>query len=173
MNKQINQQNWLDQDPAMAIYDKVDLTTGTAEPARGEDWLDVVLQLQLQSSVPQEVQELFEQARGALVYGYFYYPLYTLGMIEVYRVAEAAVAHKCKELNVSPSSRKYGATFDENIQELARRGVLQPADWAGIRSARNFGSHLKEQMIIVPAMAIMAVQQVVEKINALFPVQSS
>jgi hypothetical protein len=46
--------------------------TGTPEPISGQEWRDPILKPQLLVSVPHWVQDLFERARGALIYGYFY-----------------------------------------------------------------------------------------------------
>ena len=172
MRKKVNHHNWLEPDDPMKDYVKL-TSTGSQERVTGQDWLYPIPKPKLLESVSQEVHDLFEGARGALVYGYFYYPLYFLGTTELYRVAEAAVAHKCKELNAPASKRKFGPTFDENIKWLASQDVLQLADWELMPSSRNFASHLKAQEIITPAMAIMVMEHLTRKINDLFPFKNS
>lgn len=92
----ISQQNWLEPDDATKVFARISPVTGAIEPTVGQDWLNDFIEPKLQESVPPDVQALFELARGAMVYGYFYYPLYYLGFLELARVAEAAAHHKCK-----------------------------------------------------------------------------
>lgn len=167
-SKELREDNWLQPDEVMQSF--VKLSPGDVmETMVGEDWLRPILRPRLLDSVPEEVRALFEGARGALAYGYFYYPLYFLGAAELFRVAEAAVARKCEELAAPTSRRKFGPSFDENIKWLAARGVLQPQEWDAIREGRNFASHLKTPAVITPATAISMLEGTADRINALFP----
>src|SRR5262249_39654732 len=65
----------------------------------GHDWANHILKPALSGNVPIDVKELFEVARGAMLYGYFFYPLYALADEQLSRVAEAAITHKCLELS--------------------------------------------------------------------------
>jgi hypothetical protein len=96
-----------------------------------------------------------------------------LGITELYRVAEAAVAHKCIELNTPPSRRRYGASYIDNIKWLANEGALEFTDWEPLHEGRNFASHLKSGGLILPSMGLMALEMIKQKINALFPIQSN
>lgn len=151
----------------MASYVRVS-PAGTTS-ASASDWLDVFLQPQLLPSVPDEIRDVFESARGAIIYGYSYYPLYFLGTAELFRVADAAVARKCQDLNAPPSKKKFGPSFDENIKWLSTQGVLQEADWEPVRHSRNFASQQKDRSIITPAMSHIVLTRIAERINALFP----
>ena len=164
MTKRINQQNWLERDDTLNSFVKV-RPTGTTEPISGQEWAELMLKPQLLVSAPKEVQRLFEGARGALIYGYFYYGLCFIGMVALFRVAEAALAHKCKELAAPKTAAESDMRFDENIEWLASQGIVQSTDWTMIAEARNGGFH--------PQQIITLLEQVAEKINALFPVQSS
>jgi hypothetical protein len=166
ITKQLSAQNWLQPDSAMSSYVKVS-PSGVAE-AVANDWLAAFLDPQLLPSVPDEIRGLFEAARGALIYGAFYYPLYMLGTAELFRVADAAVARKCQDLNTPPPKRKFGPSFDENIKWLAGQGVLQEADWEPVRHSRNFASHQKDQSIITPAMAHIILTRIAERLNGLY-----
>jgi len=117
--------------------------------------------------VPQDIQALFEVARGALLYGYFFYPLYALAVEQLFRVAEAAVSHQCKALG-APNSKK---RFAEKIRWLAKRGVIPETDiptWNAVRELRNSASHPERQSIFTPGMATGSLERATEKINALF-----
>ncbi len=164
--KEINQQNWLESDEAIKGFVKIS-PAGKPQSMSGEDWLRPILAPKLLEAVPQDVQALFEVTRGALVYGYFFYPLYTLAAQQLFRVAEAAVSQKCKALG-APSSKK---KFAEKIGWLVNKGVIPEADipvWDAVRELRNSASHPERLSIITPGMAIGSMEQVTGKINALF-----
>jgi hypothetical protein len=161
--KEINQQNWLEPDEVRFVK----ISPDGISPMSGEDWLRHILVPKLLGTVPQDVQALFEVARGALVYGYFFYPLYTLAEEQLFRVAEAGVSHKCKVMG-APNSKK---NFAEKIEWLVNKGVIPETDipvWKAIRVLRNSASHPERQSITTPGMAISLLEQVSEKINALF-----
>jgi hypothetical protein len=164
--KEINQQSWLEPDDIIKAFVKLS-SSGEPESMSGEDWLQHILKPKLLESVPQDVQAVFEVARGALVYGYFFYPLYTLAAEQLFRVAEAAISHKCKALGAPKSKDKFG----EKIKWLSDKGIIPQADiqaWNAIRKLRNYASHPERQSIITPGMAIGSLEHVTEKINSLF-----
>jgi hypothetical protein len=164
MTKKINHQNWLERDDTLSSFVQVS-PTGTPEPISGQAWADLMLQPQLLGTVPKEVQRLFEGARGALIYGYFYYALCIMGAVALFRVAEAALAYKCKALNAPKISSESGSSFDAHIQWLASQGIVRPADWQMIAAARDSAAHPQIQDVIT------ILEQVTEQINALFPAQ--
>ncbi len=132
----------------------------------GEDWAGIFLGPKLDGKVPEEVHRLFEVARGALTYGYFFYPLYTLAGEQLYRVAEAAVSEKCALLAAPKRLR-----FHEQIQFLRDKNVIADVDfprWDAIRHLRNMSSHPEQQNILPPGMVATTLHLVVENINGLF-----
>lgn len=91
-------------------------------------------------------------------------------------MAEAAAHHKCKVEGKSAQPRKKYDDFNDNINWLVENGYIQQADadwWTLIRHARNFASHPTDAGLITPAMALIALERTAEKINVLFPAQSS
>src|SRR5438105_2916552 len=97
--KEINKDNWLQPDPVLAGIVRLSPANGWLPTAKtADDWLDEVLHPQLEGNVPDEVASLFEVARGALTYGYLFYPLFTLGAEQVSRVVEAAITRKYKDV---------------------------------------------------------------------------
>lgn len=91
--KPLTPTNWLQPDPTSGIFGRVSPVAG---PMRmdGEDWARRFLAVELASHVPEPVRDLFAVARGALVYGWFFYPLFKLGEEQIYRVAEAAARQR-------------------------------------------------------------------------------
>ena len=102
-----------------------------------------------------------------MLYGYFFYPLYTLAIEQLFRVGDAAVKHKCKALK-APLSCK---SFNCQIAWLAKNGVISADDsqwWHDIRVSRNAASHSERQHIAPPGLAIGYLEQVAQGINDLF-----
>ena len=164
--KEIDITNWLEQDFIMKAFVRIDSQNGTIQ-MEGEDWVSVILEPELEESVPENVQALFEVARGAMVYGYFFYPLYTLAVEQLYRVAESAVHHKYLSMDASKSFRN----FAKRIEWLNSQGVISDTElirWDAIRNLRNFASHPESQSIITPANAIGTLEIVAHLINPLF-----
>jgi len=105
-----------------------------------DSWVEAHLKHQLGSQVPADLAALFEVARGAMIYSWFFYPLATLGTEQCSRVLEAGVRIRCKNLGVpvirmdkkgQPIRNKKGQEIDtsysDNLAELIKRGVICPA----------------------------------------------
>lgn len=140
---------------------------GRSRPITGDEYLNHIFRPKLLESVPTEVQALFEVARGAMAYGYFFYPLYTLAAQQLFRVAEAAVVHKCKALGAPKSKR----TFKKRIDWLVDKGTIPESKlnrWKAIRELRNAASHADCQSISTPGNAIELLEQIAGQINSLF-----
>jgi hypothetical protein len=156
--KQIDPYNWLSPDPVVLCF------KGTEHAAK---YVQTVLAPGLSTNVPEDIQKLFEVARGAVLYGYLFYPLYTLGMEQLLRVGEAAVASRCDQLGV-PKDRK---TFEHRIDWLAERGTFDRCGfsrWHALRRLRNLASYPERQSIDTPGSAVRFLEAVAEDVNALF-----
>lgn len=156
--KEITPDNWLEPDNTLKPFVKLSPT--------GEDYLSYILRPNLHESVPSGVQALFEVARSAMAYGYFFYPLYTLAMEQLFRVAEAAVTHKCSDLKAPKSKRK----FKEKIDWLVKESIIPQSEsglWHAVRNLRNMASHPENQSIY-PHVAIGILERVASQINSLF-----
>lgn len=130
--KEIDITNWLEPDFIMKAFVRIDPQIGTIQ-MEGEDWVRAILEPELEESVPENVQALFEVARGAMVYGYFFYPLYTLAAEQLYRVAESAVRHKYLSMDAPKSFR----SFAKHIEWLNNHGVISDTElirWDAIRN---------------------------------------
>jgi hypothetical protein len=156
--KEIDAHNWLTPDPIVLHFAGMD---------RATDYVETVLAPRLSANVPEDIRKLFEVARSAMLYGYLFYPLYTLGMEQLLRVGEAAVALKCEQLNMP----KKGKKFSDRIDWLAEKGIFNKREFSGwhtLRRLRNSASHPDTQSIVAPGSAIGMVGAVAEDINALF-----
>ncbi len=128
-----------------------------------------ILKPNLNETVPTEVKALFEVARGSLVYGYFFYPLYTLGLEQLFRVAEAAVTRKCKTMEAPRAICKGG--FLKKVKYLVEMKVIpnqKEEIWNAIRGLRNIASHPQDQSILAPGEAIGKLSRIADEINSLF-----
>jgi hypothetical protein len=127
-----------------------------------------ILSPTLQQDVPLEIRKLFEVARGAMVYSYYFYPLYTLGMEQLFRIGEATLFCKCRRLGY----RKKKPGFSDLINFLVRKAVFDSSTakrWDALRFLRNSASHLDRQSIYSPGMAIGTLERLADDINALCP----
>lgn len=127
--KQLTSDNWLEPEPLLDRL--VHLSSdGHVRHISREEWAQRILLPQLVETVPAEIQDLFEVARGAMMYGYFFYPLYTLATEQLYRVVEAAVSYKYelaggpKQLLNSQTKKTKFPVFVDKIDWLFNAGVL-------------------------------------------------
>lgn len=142
-------------------------------------WIELYLSPKLSQQVPEDITALFEVARGAMIYGWYFYPLLTLGTEQCYRIAEAAVRYRCKQLDeplvlVTNKGRERQRTFHDLCQALVQRGAIPESDiefWKAARHLRNWASHPQDQPILMPGQAAGTLRRTAEKINELFAVE--
>lgn len=161
MIKKLTITNWHEPEEISKLF--VDMS---GRSMTGDDWASHILKPVLSGSVPDDVKELFEVARGAMLYGYFFYPLYALANEQLTRVAEAAITHKCQELGAPKKLR-----FEEKINWLAAQSVLSEEEkdyWHTVRKMRNEASHPKFQTKLPPGVVLGLLIIFVERINLLF-----
>ncbi len=166
--KTLSPENWLEPEPVMSALKTISLNDSTVSHISRDQWLSRFLKAQLDSAVPLEIRKLFEVARGAATYGYFFYPLYTLAGQQLYRVAETAISIKCKSLG---TTRREVRTFQDKISFLQEQNVIPQHDWIwwdSIRRLRNYSSHPKHQTIVFPQDTLYDLSSVAKHINDLF-----
>ena len=165
--KKLTIENWLEPDKLSSSFVRISLVDEQVHPFAGNEWVRYILKPSLTETVPTEVRALFEVARGALVYGYLFYPLYTLAGEQLFRVAETAVILKCKALG-APRSIK---TFQKKVEYLTCNKVIpeqEKEDWRVIWKLRNKASHPEGQNIFLPSQMIEALKFIADRINSLF-----
>lgn len=165
--KKITKKNWLKPDRISTSFVLLPLEKQDVNIKKGEFYLEMFLHPHLNESVPLEVRKLFEVARGALVYGYFFYPLYSLACEQLFRVGEAAITFRCKRID----PRKGKRTFEKNINFLFDNGILNEQErqrWHELRKLRNSASHPEDQSIYPPGPVILMLTLMVRDLNALF-----
>lgn len=167
--KQLTTRNWGELDPTIAsgIFVRLSLRDGAVDPLSAEDWVRQALVPQLAPHVPEAVREMFEIARGAIVYGVYFYPLFTLGSEQLLRVQEAAAREKAAAVGVDVEN----ATYQELLRALRARGFLSGKDakeWSERRKRRNFATHADRATILPPATALQELRRAAESMNRLF-----
>jgi len=165
--KKLTKENWLRPDRISDAFLIIPNETQDQKNKKGEIYLEMILKPSLSDNVPIEVRKMFEVARGALVYGYFFYPLFTLACEQLFRVGEAAITIRCDRINTRASSRR----FEKKIDFLFANGVLNEQEkqlWHALRTLRNISSHPKDQSIYTPGQVIQTMNRIVEDINELF-----
>lgn len=162
--------NWQQVDPVLSMFVRMSGKDGSIQTLTGDEWAQKVLAIELSEQVPLEVRRLFAVARGALVYGYFFYPLYTLGAEQLFRLVETAVNRKCLDLGTSVK-RLQKLSFKERVERLVRKGVIQPTaqqGWEALWDLRNLTSHPEDQMILPPGIVVGELRRIASDIDKLF-----
>jgi hypothetical protein len=135
--KQLTADNWLKPDPASTVFVTLQ-PDGQTRPTSAEEWLEFMLEPQLGANVPEDVRRLFEAARSAMAYGYLFYPLYTLAAEQLFRVADAAIFHRCRLLGYQERRRpgKQRDSLDMKITWLTQQlrwSEEEQQQWHAIR----------------------------------------
>lgn len=164
--KIITHENWMNPDPLMKNFvirqdDKISIMSA-------EEWVISILTPKLSETVPLEIHKLFEVARGSMLYGYFFYPLFTLAFEQLLRVAEAAISEKCKQITTDKIGNK---TFKDKVDRLNKNKLFSDEEytkWNSLRNLRNVASHPNEQTILPPGITLEFIFIISELINSLF-----
>jgi hypothetical protein len=175
--KSLTVDNWRSVDPMSVLLVELDAATERPRPITPDSWAEWFLEPELDPTVPDKVRIMFNVARGAILYGCYFYPLYTLGTEQLYRVADAATWHRCRQLGKPlPAARPERETFAERVAWLVDQGAIVDAWWwdspadpeVGVRMARNLTSHATFQQLDMPDNALAELRYVAERINELF-----
>jgi hypothetical protein len=166
--KEATPRNWAERDPVNENFAMPD--QGTWRRMTGDDWAGLFLDVELDAHAPEPVRNLFLVARNTLPYGHFFYPLYTLGSEQLYRVVDAAL--RCyRDLGGPRTKRGNDPTFGTRIQWLRERGVIveqHAPQWDGFRELRNHTSHAEMQSLFTPGNAYTMLRAVAECVNAIY-----
>lgn len=173
--KRLDLTNWLERDPVHDAFGEFNIHTGARRPMTAERWAEHILSVHLAPDVPQPVRELWEIARGVLLYGWFFYPLYALGDEQLHRVADTAVLFAYRDRG-GPEGPKGPPSFHGRLSWLFAHGHiaqrLEPR-WSAIRELRNLGSHATAVHISMPMDALRTMSILAEAIDALFVSQAA
>lgn len=169
--KALTMANWRDWDPTNEAFAHLDRRASRMVKTRGDDWAKLFLSVRLDGGLPEEVQNLYAVARWTMLYGHFFYPLYTVGDEQLYRVADAAALHRYEQLGGPLTKRGKPPSFAARIHWLVEHGAIPETEahrWHAYRELRNISSHPKMQMLHTPGDALRSLQLVAASVNALF-----
>jgi hypothetical protein len=165
--KQLTITNLLEPDPVtLAFSHSCDLSTGEMRKMSREEFVTGLFEPRLVESVPQEVRDVFEAGRGAMCYGYYFYPLFMMGFEHSCRAAETAVDCKARILN-GPARAK----FYDRIEFLMKEGSLSVegrSQWHAIRRLRNESAHPKFRQLLPPGQCLEGLFTIADAVNELF-----
>lgn len=164
--KRLDSSNWLDVDPVNLHFVQESPIVGL-ESMDEQDWARTFLVVALGPQVPEKIHDLFDVARGAMLYGWFYYPLFHLGEQQLYRVLEAAARERYRQLGGTRS----GARYQQVIEALVDAGAIHADDlerWDAGRQLRNRASHLDVQAVMPPGQALRTLRAIAHDISRLF-----
>jgi hypothetical protein len=165
--KKITKANWQQVDEVTKLWCGM-----TAAAKTDEGWIKFFSYPALDSNVPEGIAKLLEVARGAMIYGWYFKPLLTLGDDQCWRILEAGVRVRCQQANIPIKNGKGKDTkFDANIKALIQNGIISPTDakrWEAVRNLRNEASHPKQQLGLDPGRAQSNLSSVVNCLNDLF-----
>lgn len=101
------------------------------------------------------------------MYGYCFYPVWTLGIEQLYRVVEAAISRKCRDLG-APKSKK---DLIDKVDWLGHKGVISNTEKEklhNLRRLRNLASHPESQTMLPPGLVISLLRDGAQLIRSLF-----
>jgi hypothetical protein len=165
-SKDLTASNWLEPDPTSQLFARFTPEQGLT-PMDGQSWASDFLGVELGHHVPESVRELFAAARGTMVYGWFFYPLFKVGEEQLYRVLDAAIRERYRQLQ-GPHSRP--RLFDA-IDWLLEHEVIPSAErerWNALRKLRNMASHPDFQSVAPPGHAMHMLRATARDIDLLF-----
>lgn len=165
--KELTVENWLEPDETLQAFGRLSLITGQTHRITADEFASTFLAIELGQKVPEDVVSLFQVARGTLLYGYFFYPLYAIGQDQLWRVCEAAISEKFRQLD-GPRGRK---AFALKIDWMHEGGFLsdeQKVWWSATKDLRNSASHPAFQTLITPLELPGDLRRTAHAINCLF-----
>lgn len=163
--KQLTLANWQQPDPTSEQFAMRSPIVGM-RPMEGNDWARQILDVELGPQVPDNLHEVFGVARGCLIYGWFFYPLFRLGEEQLFRVGELAVKERLRQLD-EPEPEN----FFDGIKQLARRNEISDRDvdrWHTLRKLRNRASHPEGAVVMPPGVVLGTLKSVAHDVNRLF-----
>lgn len=165
--KKLTVENWRRADATNKNFVRRSELTGEFLGVEEDDWARQFLAVELKEHVPTEIRDLFDIARGAMLYGWFFYPLFRVGEEQLYRLTETAL--RCCYHHLAGPGRR--PTFKKAIGFLVERGVIPAEDrgrWEAARQLRNVASHPERASVMPPGAVLGMLRANAHDINRLF-----
>lgn len=156
----------LDRDPRLDFW-----TMGGIGPSSHttENWVQMILNVGLSPTLPEELVEIYSRAQACMVYGCYHYPLFTLGCEELFRFGESSARLAAREIPEIEMSRK--TNFFKLISAFRGLELIDEKSeyrWQATRSLRNSSSHKERSMLVGPNDALSALYVSKELTEELF-----
>lgn len=134
-----------------------------------DDWVRMILDVSLEIDLPPFLAEIFDRAQASMVYGCYHYPLFTLGMEELFRFGESAFREAIKE--AEPPSGLTKKRYVDLQKWAFNEGLIDIAAasrWESSRQLRNSVSHKEGALLLGPNDALNQLDITKELVEALF-----
>ncbi|MCV6621851.1 MAG: hypothetical protein OIF51_08895 [Cellvibrionaceae bacterium] len=118
-------------------------------------WVDMILSVNIEISIPEFLIEVFERAQSCMVYGCYHYPLFTLGIEELFRFGESAFGEAVIKAG-APRKIAKGRYEQQQIWAHAQ-GIVSDEElkrWTASRALRNSVSHKRSKLLLGPNDAL-------------------
>lgn len=165
--KRLTLENWTEPDPTNNNFARYSPFLERMVAMDSGDWARLFLGFELEDHVPVEIRDLFEVARGAILYGWFFYPMFQLGQDQLFRVSETAARRRSNMLGEKDDRR----SFFKCIEFLVKEGAIASEDrrrWEAARERRNSSSHPERTDLLPPGAIASMVDTTATDINDLF-----
>lgn len=169
--KHLTLENWTEPDETGRAFAEINLATGECQEASPQHWAEQFLAVELSSRVPEDIREMWAVARGVLLYGWFFYPLYALGGEQLHRVAEAAVLMRYEQAGGPRRLRGRRADLKGRLEWLISQRIISTRAeqrWDAIRKLRNYGSHPTFAALAMPTEALESLELLAAEIEVLY-----
>jgi hypothetical protein len=164
--KGLTTENWLERDGAARRF--LRLGDGSVASITAKQWAENFMGPALERAVSPEIRELFEKARAAFCYGFFFSPLYILGGEQLGQALDTALQQRCAALK-APRKR----TLAAKIAWLQARGVIKgerTKDWEAARALHAIVARPDKEDASAPPSAARYLKIAAVLINELYSV---
>jgi len=170
-SKRLTANNFLLPDPLTGEFTGQD-ANGRAHRLSAVDWAHEILAIGLEERVPDPARNRFELARGILLYGFFWYPLWVQGTVEALRAAELALEAACE----AEHGPKRLSTAGSRIEWLAKNRVLDAEEsrtWVSLVRVRDALTEAGETPVLTPGRSLEVLEMVAQVVNGLFQAEDA
>jgi hypothetical protein len=170
--KDLTVENWLKADSHLCAMVRFKDQPKDFNPEAATEWVKEILDIEMDERIPEEIRQMFVVARGTVVYGILFYPLFAQADAQLYRIADAAIVHRCRQLNAPKALRGMAGRLDWLLAQKVISTVGRSI-WDAIRNLRNSASHADRQPLVWPATAVGHLSQIVIDVEALFGLRTA
>lgn len=110
--------------------------------------VEETLSVKLSERVALPVRSMFEALKGAMVYGFYFRPIFSLASSQCHFIEDAALYHRCKQLGIDPPD-----DYTRRVNRLVEAGVIPKYElflWRTKENLRNYAAHRTEHSMMWP-----------------------